>query len=387
MPDSFSKGPLDVAALIRGKLLGLLSAEEEILLEQWRQASPRNEQLLSKLLDPSYLAREIDLRQQVDTKRPFQLLLQRTKYQKRRHGVRMIYRIAVAALILALLATTIWYFIRGNKEKTNKGSIRPVAEQIAPTGKNAYLTLSDNHIVTLDQQTDTSLGAGEMRISSGAVQLRGNDQPITYNTLNTPNGGGYRLQLDDGTGVWLNAASSIRFPSRFEGNRDVVLNGEAYFEVAKDEKRPFTISINGTVVKVLGTSFNIKGFKEDSIVYTTLIAGAVSVSNGAAKVKLEPGIMATSKDNKVMTAEGNLGQVLAWRSNRFVFKDAALPELIKEMQRWYDVRIELTSKVGSATLTGELSRQEPITKLLDMLENAGIISKFEITGRTIKVQP
>lgn len=389
MPEHISIVPLEVSDLIRRKLAGLLSAEEEIQLEQWRMASAKNEALLAELLDSACLERDIALRQQTDTSGPFQLLLQRNKEQKRRSAIRVIYRIAIAAIILALLATTLWFLFSSDKARRNKVSIRPVAGKITPPGKNAYLTLSDNQVVSLDQNTDTSIGTGNIRIASGAVQVQGTGA-ITYNTLNTPNGGGYRLQLEDGTGVWLNAASSIRFPSRFDGDsRNIVLNGEAYFEVTKDERRPFTISVttNGTVVKVLGTSFNIKGYREDSAVYTTLVSGAVSVLSGTAQVKLDPGITAVSKESRVSTSRGNLGQVLAWRSNRFVFKDAALPELINEMQRWYDVRIELSSKEGQATFTGELSRDEPVEKLLVMLEKTGIISKFEITGRTIKVQP
>ncbi|MFY0254538.1 FecR family protein [Chitinophaga sp. 30R24] len=381
--------PFHIADLIRRHITGGLSAMEQEELDNWIASSPRNQLLFRELTDHQKQRQALEERQAPDVAAYFlKVRIKRQQQQNRQRRARLYY-LAAAAIIL-LVFTAIWHFdareIRNNKAGTNTGNAYTVDMQ--PGGKKAQLILAGGHTITLNGNVDTSLLQGAVTIRRGTIAYNNSQEEVQYNTLIVPRGGEYQLHLEDGTNVWMNAASSIRFPSRFTGAyRTVEVTGEAYFEVARKAGTPFRVTVKGTTIEVLGTAFNVHGFPEEQQVYTTLITGAVKVQNGIKAVILRPGKTSISAGNDFIVEDADTALVTAWKNNLFIFKDAPVTVLMKSLERWYDIKVEYS--VGfhtDATFTGEISRDVPISKVLGMLEKIGI-AKFQIVNNTVIVLP
>ncbi|MFT4022704.1 MAG: FecR domain-containing protein [Flavihumibacter sp.] len=212
-------------------------------------------------------------------------------------------------------------------------------------------------------------------------------QPI--NTLLVPKGSQYELLLPDGTRVWLNAASSLQFPSQFgAAERRVVLNGEAYFEVKKDRSKPFFVMINdGSALKVLGTHFNISSYKEDAVVKTSLLEGAVSISKAGNQVILAPGQQAVTRELGPirLNPSFNEEEVMAWREGKFQFTNAGIATVMNQVSRWYDVDITYQGTV-SQKFNGTIVKGTPIEKIFEMLSLTNEVS-FEKNNNHVIVKP
>jgi ferric-dicitrate binding protein FerR (iron transport regulator) len=178
-------------------------------------------------------------------------------------------------------------------------------------------------------------------------QMQDSVQEEQYNTLEVPNSGEFQLVLSDGTQVWLNAGTKLTYPIAFvKGERKVYLEGEAYFEVAKNEKKPFIVHANGMDIRVLGTSFNLKSFVEDKQSVVTLLSGRVEVKTSSKRVVLQPEQQAEFRvdKNQLIVQKADLKSVLAWKNDMFIFKDASLEYMMKELGRWFDVEVEFESE-------------------------------------------
>ena len=209
------------------------------------------------------------------------------------------------------------------------------------------------------------------------------------NTLTTPRAYRYNLVLADGTKVWLNAASSITFPTAFiRKERTVVITGEAYFEVAKDTKRPFKVFVNDMEVKVLGTHFNINSYQDEGNIKTTLLEGSVLLSKKDKKVVLKPGEQGqvSNSGSLKMVSGVNLESVMAWKKGNFYFENADLQTVLKEISRWYNVSVVYEKGVPKRFFDGEIQREIKLSVLLKTLEKSNDIH-FKIEGNTIKVLP
>jgi transmembrane sensor len=275
-----------------------------------------------------------------------------------------------------------------------------VQTEITPGGDKAILTLADGTTITLDSAANGSIAQqGATRITKPAggrlaynaemntLPLVPGDE-ILYNMINTPRGGQYQVVLPDGTKVWLNAASSIRFPTAFTGNsRTVELTGEAYMEVSKNKQQPFRVMTNGIEIQVLGTSFNINAYTDESSINTTLLEGSL----GVASVILKPGqqaqiIRANAQKIQPRPAIVNgidLDRVVAWKNGRFDFNGADVYAVMRQLSRWYDLAIKFEGEAPKLKIKGEMGRDLNLSEMLDLLSEMGI--KFKLDGRTLIV--
>ncbi|MCF6405034.1 FecR domain-containing protein [Chitinophaga filiformis] len=305
------------------------------------------------------------------------------------------WRWGVAACVALLLATGgVWYLLQhkivrhiANVEQQQRHS------DIPPGADRATLTLADGTEIPLDSGTQHTLarqgntiiskpGNGRLSYQSGSVLSR---EIPPYNTLRTPAGGQFQLQLPDGSKVWLNAASSLRYPVAFTGNaRTVELNGEAYFEIAANAKQPFIVKAANTDVQVLGTQFNVMAYEDETSVKTTLLTGAVKVNDK----RLHPGQGASidRRSGALSVQEHvNTEAVIAWKNGLIQLEGEDIHAVMRLIARWYDVRVTYNAPVN-AHFRGIIPRNVPLSQVLKMLEMTGEVH-FTVADKQIIVSP
>ena len=221
-------------------------------------------------------------------------------------------------------------------------------------------------------------------IMVGDDSVKNEVQEVEFNRVVVPRGGEYRLILADGTKVWMNSDSKFEFPTVFTGKeRRVRLQGEAYFQVQRNEKMPFRIEVNGIEVAVLGTSFNIQAYGE--LMYTTLVEGAVALNVGGDTFRLSPGEEAKVNKRKVRVQKVDVYERIAWKEGKFVFREKRLEEVMEILGRWYDVEIcYRNAAVKDLHFTGNIPRHATISEVLQFLERTRLVH-FSIAGRTVIV--
>ena len=286
-----------------------------------------------------------------------------------------------AAAAVLFIATAGGYFLFRNNHETALISHED-SKEIAPGKEGAILTLADGSRVVLD-----SLGDGLVATQNGSQVILKNGQvtydgsgaakaAMVYNTISTPRGRQYQLKLEDGTLVWLNAASSISYPTQFSGpERKVSITGEAYFEVASDKTKPFIVKTISDEIHVLGTSFNVNAYEDEKMVRTTLVSGRVKIGN----IELNPG-QAYSK-GKIIAA--NIEQDIAWKNGLFQFNNTPLETIMRQVGRWYNVDVVFVSG-ASREINGIIPRNLPLKSVLKILEVAGRV-QFRIDDNKITV--
>lgn len=309
------------------------------------------------------------------------------------------YRWAAAASILLLVCGSYFYF---NQRPPSidiakvSGKKHLQLHDVPPGGSKAVLTLADGSTVVLDSAKNGTLirqgtvniskpEDGQLAYNAGAPGAK----EVLYNVIATPRGGEYALQLADGSKVWINAASSLRFPTAFNGNeRSVELTGEAYFEVARNAEKPFKVIVNGIEVAVLGTHFNINAYADESSIKTTLVEGAVKVTADHQSLLLSPGQQAQVDKAGEMTLikKANLDVATAWKNGRFEFEDNSIISVMQQIQRWYNVAVVYDGKVPDIRFSGAISRQENVSKVLTMLELTHLV-RFRMENNTIHIMP
>lgn len=275
-----------------------------------------------------------------------------------------------------------------------KREVRPFAQNnnakvVSPGKDGAILTLSNGTTIVLDSAHNGPLtvdkGANIVKDGSRIIyNSNGATNEVTCNTIATPNGRQFQLMLADGSKVWLNAASSIRFPTAFIGKtRNVEVTGEAYFEVAKNPSMPFKVKANGTEVEVLGTHFNINAY--DNLTKTTLLEGSVRIQVGSSKNMLKPGQQAQTTGDGNIRIQNNvdLEQVVAWKNGRFQFEDASIQFIMAQIARWYDVDVVYEGKVPQRTFSADISRTTELKDFLKVLKESGV--HFRLEGKILTV--
>ena len=296
----------------------------------------------------------------------------------------------IAATLLCILAAGLFYNQYNRKPLENLAYLN----DIAPGKQGATLTLSNGTRIKLDETNNGTLAeeAG-VKISKSAdgqlvyeIKNAGDGGPATQ-VLSTARGETYRLQLPDGSMVHLNAASSLTFSSQLlqNGKRLVKLNGEGFFDVAKDKAHPFVVECRAQEVEVLGTHFNISGYAEDPKMTSTLIEGSVKVRYGDEQRMLKPGQQAINDGRRLSVSEVDVAQAIAWKEGFFRFNDAQVGDVMEQLARWYDIEVKYEGKRASDGFSGKISRYKPISDVLKMLENTGLV-KFKIEGRRVTVQ-
>ena len=305
-------------------------------------------------------------------------------------------RWAAAAILVVVAAGSYLLWKRKPVSEIPEMSQSAPARQndVDPGGNRAILTLADGSRVVLD-----SAGSGELAQQGGVSIINKEGRlaynkmgeaasEVLYNTVTTPKGGQYQLMLADGTRVWLNAASSLRFPNAFPGeDRRVELTGEGFFEVAADTKKAFYVTVADVQVRVLGTQFNINAYTEEKQMNTTLFEGSVLVTakniNRAAVLK--PGQQASISGGQLqVNKEADLVKVAGWKNGLFVFSGESMEQIMSQIARWYDVEVEYTKGVDrNKHFSGIVERASKVSAVLKILEYAGI--KFRIEGKKIIV--
>ncbi|MEO9003985.1 MAG: FecR domain-containing protein [Ginsengibacter sp.] len=311
-------------------------------------------------------------------------------------------RVSAAAAIIFFMLLTGTYFLRQKDQNIivqQRHSIQPIKD-IPPGTKNATLTLDNGKTIVLDSAANgtlTRLGNIKVLKINGQIaydktgKLELNTKPV-YNTVSTARGNQYQVVLADGSKVWLNAASSIRFPSYFTGNdRKVEITGEAYFEVAKDASKPFSvqfISRSGEKgeIQVLGTHFNLNAYPDEQDIKTTLLEGSVKIKRGNSSQILTPGQQANINSDAI-TIKKNIvvSDVIAWKDGFFVFDNTNLKMIMRQVARWYDVEVNFEGKIPEEGYTGKVSRNLPLSGFLKMLELNDVNVRAE--GRKITIGP
>jgi len=306
-----------------------------------------------------------------------------------------------AAAILIILSIAFYMWQRSGQENglasTSTEGIEANAE-VVPGGDKAILTLADGSTIILDNAIDGKLaqqgGVTITKSANGGIIYSADPSVLssapTYNTMTTPRGGNYRLVLPDGSLVWLNAASSITFPTAFSGaERSVSISGEVYFEVARNEQKPFRVTLdNNTQIEVLGTHFNVNTYKDEASVNTTLLEGSVRIKNEQEERMLRPGQQAQVDGDGKMTLkkEVDIQSVIAWKEDEFHFGEKAdFKTVMRQISRWYDVDVEYKGNI-TGHLGGSISRKADISLVLKMLEKAGGV-KFILKEKKLIVMP
>lgn len=305
-------------------------------------------------------------------------------------------KITVAASVLAVLAVGSYFFLL---KKQDNGNIVSIAyAHIKPGGNKAILTLADGKQVSLTDAKTGILGIKELsfvnKATDGKVvyEANGNNQ-ISYNTISTPRGGQFQVVLPDGSNVWLNAESSITFPTQFVGNtRSVSITGEAYFEVVHQVDKPFKVSSANQTVEVLGTHFNINTYLDEPLTKTTLLEGKIKLVKGADSKMLVPGEQAETETHNnnakiAVKTSPDIEQVVAWKNGIFKFKNTSFKEVLRQVSRWYDVKVEYEKEIPDRLFSGEITRNVNLSDVLEILSYLKINFKIKQSpqGSTIIV--
>jgi transmembrane sensor len=308
--------------------------------------------------------------------------------------------IAVAIIIIISAAGLFFYNTRYSGEGRNLGSIR-YANDVAPGKNTATITLADGKVITLnDAKTGVVISDDKLAYSDGTeITDHVRHDGVQKVTASTPRGGTYQITLPDGTTVWLNADSKLEFLSDFKNQtrRIVKLNGEAYFEVAKNKTKPFLVESNGQIVEVLGTHFNISAYKNEAI-KTTLLEGSVAVTSNIPVTKrtgeratVYPGTVLRPNEQSIITTENRLivkkvdaTLAVAWKNGNLVFQNEKIQVIMGILSRWYNIEVEYRGAVPTDEFSGNVSRYKNISQILNALESTQLVH-FKIEGRKVIV--
>ena len=388
------KNIFQLARIIAASLKGNANDEEQRTLREWLSVSTRNEKIYDGFKDGKRLEQKIVESRQINWEKDYQQFI--TKRQRTRKNRRMKTIIRYAAILtLPIVAASIFLL-----QKNDRQAIVSISEVIKPgehkavliTGGGDRITLSDSTLSPIQEQNGMIVNVTNNKVSYILPEdsLCTQGSPI-FNTLQIPRGGEYFLTLADGTEVWLNAETEIRYPVQFTGDKRVVyLDGEAYFTVAPDKNKPFTVVSTHASVSVLGTQFNFRAYPDERDVQTTLVSGSVIMQSEKYKqqIKLVPGEQGVLEKNsaKLMKQEVNTYLYTAWKDGRFAFRDARLEDLFNILARWYDLSVFYQSpEAKDIRFTGDLNKTDDFKSILKIIEqNERVI--FTVNQRTVFIQ-
>lgn len=378
-PNSFN-----IAPIITKYLRNELTSEEEKILQQWLGEKESNRELLESFRDTKSIQKELEFIDSLDVDAAW------IRAKERRKGAvikRLIRYISYAAAIVLLIMG--WLLWRApQKSYRVVKNIEKFRNDVLPGSNKAELLLSDGRRITLNEVVNhlKEQDGTEITGKSGGVsydnKVSGSEK-IIFNTLLVPKAGTYQITLPDGTRVWINALSQLKFPVRFAGKeRKVYLQGEAYFEVAKDASKPFRVEINGAEIEVLGTHFNVNAYT--SATSTTLLEGAVKVISNKETQILNPGQQAVVSQNGILIGQADIDKAIAWKKGDFYFKSDRITDIMQQLARWYDLTIEYEGKIPNKRYSGSISRNVNLSEVLEMLQ---FVSKahFEIGQHKVSV--
>lgn len=378
------KNIYDDASLIKKSLIKDLSDKEQKELDQLLDDQSLQD-VYKELSDRGYLKKQFMEYEKYSSQKAYREFKERRGHSGR---IRIVRWVAVVAAVWVLaLGVTLWMTF-GKKENV---APLPVASKIIPAGeKKATLTLADGMEVHVEEITAQILQEKGMNIEyrNGEIVYHKSEEKTTevvYNKLEVPRGGECMIKLDDGTKVWVNAETKLKYPVAFVGDRrEVVLDGEAFFDVAKNEK-PFIVKTSFGDVRVLGTAFGISAYASEPESYTTLVRGKVSVEReGIKPVVILPGEqVVTSKDGKMIKQQVDVEEFVGWKDGIYVFKEKSLGEIMKTLERWYNISVDFQDKsLVDLPFTGNLKRYDDINVFFDALTRTGDM-KYRVEGNQV----
>lgn len=388
---------LDAKQLLIKHLSGECTEEEQALLAQWHLNSTADRDAEIAGFDLSEQERQDDLDEIWARLEPeeekVQLVEEQIQQVEEKRAPRILWPVigVAAGIAIALTAGLLFYNSKSDQDP-NLLANAAGQEQIPAGGNNAVLTLDNGRQISLSDAkkgtlaTESGISISKTKEGQLVYHLANINKPNTYNTISTPNGGQYQVVLPDGTKVWLNAASSLRFPLTFNqlSQRKVELKGEAYFEVAKQlnkgERVPFVVQTDQQQVEVLGTHFNINAYKDEPSLKTTLMEGSVKVTNQKNAVVLKPGEQATGTNHQLLLAKVDAEEVISWKNGFFRFNNTDLKTIMRQASRWYNVDVVYEGNIPPLLITGEVSRQVDASAFLEMLRYLNV--KFKIEKQT-----
>ncbi len=381
------------AGLILKYLREQASAAERQELEAWLDKDVRRRQLLESLEHRETLRDAMAFHDTIDVDADWQAVMARATPAvpgKKVDWRRIVAWTAAAAVLTGAVMVYKWYTPLPKPAKMMAAASQPIKNDILPGSNNATLQLGNGQTVHLGSQPEGAIkeadGTTIAQQPGGLVYNKTNESPATalFNTLSTAKAGQYQLTLEDGTRVWLNAASSLRFPVHFSnGERRVELTGEGYFEVATSPDKPFTVMVQHMEVLVLGTHFNVGAYSK--VVKTTLITGAVKIRVKDKRAwQLAPGQQADVQDNQVHITAADTEKAIAWKEGIFFFRDDDFREIMDQVARWYDLDIRYTGPLPAKRISGNISRQAKLSQVLEML-NFVSGAHFRVNGREVTV--
>ncbi|MBS5625020.1 MAG: DUF4974 domain-containing protein [Porphyromonadaceae bacterium] len=369
---------------------GKLSESEERQLSGWRKVSDENERAFQRMISEDFYTIGMEKLEMYDSRVAYGRFLQK-KYQQRRKRRFLINMARVAAVALPFVIALVLY-VGLNREEEQM--VRPsLASNILPGTSKAVLTLANGQMIPLGKEaTDSTIITDGTQISasgSGVTYASGvESESVVYNKLEIPRGGEFCLTLSDGTRVWLNSETSIQYPVAFGAKeRRVFVQGEAYFEVAKDAKKPFTVQFMSSSVTVLGTSFNIRAYPEEKRSQTTLAEGSVRIYSPGSSMLLKPGEQAevSALSGEMVKQEVEVKNFTSWKDGRFVFEQQPLEDIMRTLERWYDIRVIFKDEGAKRiSLSGNMKRYGDFSQVMKMLQMTGDV-RFELHGNDVYI--
>ncbi|RYG09581.1 MAG: FecR family protein [Chitinophagaceae bacterium] len=362
--------------LLKKYLAGQCTTEEKAVVEDWYLQFPSQRDIPNhKLIESS--KKEV---------------FNRLNFRAKSTSLVILKQIAVAASILLCIGLAIRSFNR--QTSTTPSLVKKELKDVLPGSDRAVLTLADGRVIDLDKAK-----VGEIARQNGIITRKLENGQLEYfiqdptvaamgmHTIATPRGGQYQVNLPDGTKVWLNAASSLKYPYIFaKDERLVQLNGEAYFEVAKDKHRPFKVQTNQQTIEVLGTHFNVNAYADEPELKTTLLEGAIKVNVADKQIRLKPGEqskLVTNTDQLSIDRNIDPNQFVAWKNDIFSFNNDDLKTVMRQISRWYDIDVRYDGKITHEKYFGEIPRNTNLSEVFEILELNHI--KVEITGKTMTI--
>lgn len=384
-----------IAYLIAGYIRNTLTEQEHDELDDWVNDSDHNMQLFEDLTDEQNIKTNLAKMDLVLVDKRLQEVnnnFAREEKEYRRRQKKVIWLMA-AGIVLIISGSVMFLQLMKNKPGQSAVATDDTL-QLLPGGNNATLTLADGSVVDLSTAKngliDSNLFSHANKPADGELvyEAKNNGPVSALHTLSTPVGGQYKVVLADGSKVWLNASSTLKYPSAFSGKeRRVEVNGEAYFEIAKNEQQPFRVVLpDSSVVTVTGTQFNIMCYSSATQKEVTLVEGHVALASKGQTQNIEPGTqLAVTANGLVKHSEVDIEAITGWKNGLFVFHDASIEKVMTQIERWYGAKIVYQSKTKQL-LNAEILRSEPLPKLLQLLELNGYVH-FKIENKTIYVLP
>ncbi|GAA4180278.1 FecR family protein [Sphingobacterium ginsenosidimutans] len=368
---------------------GTITEDELQQLEDWYASFEANPDLIESLSPEERLVRKKQLQEKI-----FDQLGPETssvaELSKKRFFLNPGNRLWQAAASLVLICAVSFYIFQKQADKPS--SAEELSSNINPATDQATLTLGNGEKILLDNSKNGELSAeGNIHINKlkpGNLVYTASKKvsKVHINTLSTPRGGRYQLTLADGTQVWLNAQSSITYPSAFQGtSREVTITGEVYFEVAHNAAMPFRVKSENQLIEVLGTHFNVNTYNAKSSAKTTLLSGSIALTNSHQRIILKPGEQGIVAAHSMSVKNVDPVEAIAWKEGYFDFTDADIGSVIDELGRWYNVDIRYNGTATKETFTGRIPRSWPFEKVLNLLKTFKSI-QVEMQGRRLIVE-